>query len=163
LSTNNLAYYLNAILTKGRKDNTYKFALTRFLIDHSYTLDDEYIQQKLKVAAYWKVEFSIIAKSFLKYYWHQICKYRIRQKYNPDKPPLIVQIIQNEFGENYIPEPFEKMNLEKIFRVEKMMTKKCFLGFKRNSLNKYQLIWKNTLIDAFTLITSYLPKTSPPM
>ncbi|HXW11236.1 MAG TPA: hypothetical protein VD694_00640 [Nitrososphaeraceae archaeon] len=68
-----------------------------------------------------------IAKSFLKYYWHQICKYRIRQNYNPDKPPLIVQIIQNEFGENYIPEPFEKMNLEKILRAEKMIAKKCFL------------------------------------
>jgi hypothetical protein len=64
LSTNGLAYYFNAILTKGRKDNTYKFALAKFLTDYSYTFDDLYIQQKLKDASYEKIEFSKIAKSF---------------------------------------------------------------------------------------------------
>jgi hypothetical protein len=30
-------------------------------------------------------------------------EYKIRQKYNPEKLPLIVQTIQNEFGKDYIP------------------------------------------------------------
>ena len=127
MHTNDFAYYFNSILTKGRKDNTYKFALARFLIDYSYMLDNLYIECKLKEAVYEKIEFPKIARSFLKYYWHQICKYKIRQNFNPEKPPLIVQIIQDEFGENYIPESFEKMNPEKILRAEKLITKKCFL------------------------------------
>ena len=40
MSNNDLAYYFNSILTKGRKVNTYKFALARFLVDYSYILDD---------------------------------------------------------------------------------------------------------------------------
>jgi hypothetical protein len=61
MHTNDFAYYFNSILTKGRKDNTYKFALARFLIDYSYTLDNMYIECKLKEAVYEKIEFSKIA------------------------------------------------------------------------------------------------------
>jgi hypothetical protein len=49
------------------------------------------------------IKYSVIAKSFLKYYWHQICKYKIRQNYNLNKLPLIVQIIQRIFETDYIP------------------------------------------------------------
>jgi hypothetical protein len=63
------------------------------------------IQGRLKDAVYEKIEFSKIARSFLKYYWHQICKYKIRQNPHPYKPPKIVQIIQSEFGQDYILEP----------------------------------------------------------
>ena len=37
----------NAIITKGRKDNTYKFALARFLIDYSESLDEQSIRNKV--------------------------------------------------------------------------------------------------------------------
>lgn len=46
---------------------------------------DLYVEGKLKEDVYEKIVFSKIARSFLKYYWHQICKYKIRQNYNPDK------------------------------------------------------------------------------
>lgn len=122
---NNFTYYFNSILTKGRKDNTYKFALARFLIEYSYSLDTE-IENKIKINSYEKIEFSKIAKEFLRYYWHQICKYKIRQNYNIAKPPLIVQIIYDVFGKGYIPDSFKKMNPEKISKAEKIITKKCF-------------------------------------
>lgn len=114
-------------MTRGRKDNTYKFALARFLIDYAYALDDSYIRTKLENNESEVIEFGIIAKSFLKYYWHQICKYKIRQNFNMDKLPLIVQIIQDIFGNGYIPKPFESMNDEKIIHAEKEITKKCFV------------------------------------
>lgn len=119
-------YYFNSIITKGKKDNTYKFALARFLVDYAYNLDDEYIDTKLENNDNEIIEFSTIAKSFLKYYWHQICKYKIRQNHNLDKLPLIVQIIQSVFGREYIPESFESMNKEKVSKAENMISKKCF-------------------------------------
>ena len=75
-----------SILTKGKKANTYKFALARFLLDHSHKPDSSHI-----------VSFQDIAKKFLKYYWHQECKYRIRQNYDPKKIPSIVQVIRDVF------------------------------------------------------------------
>jgi hypothetical protein len=95
-------------------------------VDYAYYLDDTYIKTKLEDSTTEVIEFKIIAKSFLKYYWHQICKYKIRQNYNVDRLPLIVQIIQNVFGSQYIPEPFESMNKNKVTLAEKMITKKCF-------------------------------------
>ena len=84
----------NAIITKGRKDNTYKFALARFLIDYSESLDEQSIRNKVDSNTDEVIEYSLIAKAFLRYYWHQICKYKIKQNFNSEKLPLIVQIIQ---------------------------------------------------------------------
>jgi len=127
LTNSDFVYHFNSILTKGKKDNTYKFALARFLLDYSYGLDDKYIENKINDNSYEEIEFSKIAKSFLKYYWHQICKYKIKQNYNLEKLPLVVQIITDVFGNEYIPDSFEKMEREKIVYAEKMITKKCFL------------------------------------
>jgi hypothetical protein len=119
--------FLNSILTKGKKDNTYKFALARFLLDHSHKLALSYVKTKIENDTAESIPFSAISKSFLKYYWHQICKYKIKQNFNPKKLPLIVQIIQNIVGEEYIPDSFETMNKDKIFYAEKEITKKCFI------------------------------------
>ena len=40
----NLEKQFIKIIIKGRKDNTYKFALARFLLDYSNNLDDNYIK-----------------------------------------------------------------------------------------------------------------------
>lgn len=106
MTGNDFQYYLNTILTKGRKDNTYKFALARFLVDYSYKQDELDIETGINKNESNIIEYSVIAQSFLKYYWHQICKYKIRQNYNLEKLPLIVQIIQRIFGKEYIPEIF---------------------------------------------------------
>lgn len=127
LSVDNLSFVFNSILTKGKKNNTYKFVLARFLIDYvHYRLDDSYIKTKLNNNEEEIIEFSTIAKAFLKYYWHQVCKYKIKQNYNLDKLPHIVQIIQDIFGKEYIPEPFESMDTDKITVAEKEITKYCF-------------------------------------
>lgn len=119
------AYYFNSVLTKGRKDNTYKFALARFLIDYAHGLDDSFIRVKIEKDEKEIIRYSTIAK--LKYYWHQICKYKIRQNYNMEKLPLIVQILQEIFGKEYIPECFQSMDKSKIEMAEKQIERKCFL------------------------------------
>ncbi|MEO9310411.1 MAG: hypothetical protein ABI337_09005, partial [Nitrososphaera sp.] len=72
-----LATRFNQIITKGRKDNTYKFALARFLLDYCNSLDDEYVQNKIKYNETEIVDYQQIANKFLTYYWHQECKYKI--------------------------------------------------------------------------------------
>jgi len=121
-----LSYYFNSILTKGKKDNTYKFALARFLIDYAHDLDSSYIKTKKEKDEKEIVPYSTIAKEFLRYYWHQICKYKIRQNYNMEKLPLIVQIIQRIFGIQYIPDPFMTMNSVLISEAQNQITKECF-------------------------------------
>lgn len=124
--TADLARDFVAILTKGKKDNTYKFALARFLVDYSNKLDDQYISRKVVDEEYEVIPYSLISKEFLKYYWHQICKYKIRQNFNPEKLPLIVQIIQDNFGPDFIPDPFEKMKPQSVTKAQAEITKKCF-------------------------------------
>lgn len=119
-------YHFNSIITKGRKDNTYKFALARFLIEYSYQLDDQYIESNILSNKTEAISFDAIARVFLKYYWHQICKYKIRQNFNTEKLPLIVQIINEIFGTQYIPESFDSMPKDKIVTSERMIEKKCF-------------------------------------
>nr|ABI21586.1 hypothetical protein [uncultured organism] len=68
--SDDFTYYFNPILTKGKKDNTYKFALARFLIDYSYNLGEEYVNTMITRGEAETIQYQIIAKSFLKYYWH---------------------------------------------------------------------------------------------
>jgi hypothetical protein len=127
LDSKGLSYYFNSIVTKAKKDNTYKFALTRFLIEYAHGLDDLYIKTTIENNEKEIIPYSTIAKEFLKYYWHQICKYKIKQNYNVERLRLIVQIIQSIFGTQYIPEPFRAMNSNMISNAEKQITKKCFV------------------------------------
>ena len=127
IDNSDFLYYFNSIITKGKKDNTYKFALARFLIDYSYSLDEAHIRHNVTDNKIETIDLSIIAKAFLKYYWHQICKYKIKQNYNTEKPPLIVKIIHGIFGRRYIPESFESMPKEKIYGAEKEILRRCFL------------------------------------
>jgi hypothetical protein len=90
-------YYFNSIITNGRKDNTYKFALAGFLVEYSYQLDVHYIEANIHLNKTEEISFAVIARAFLTYYWHQICKYKIRQSFNTEKLPLIVQIINEMF------------------------------------------------------------------
>ena len=102
-----------SILTKGRKDNTYKFALARFLLEHSQNCEPDFIEKKIANNEKQIVSYQEIANMFLKYYWHQECKYRIKQNHNDAKPPSVITTIRTVFGEEYIPHSFESMEPKK--------------------------------------------------
>ncbi len=126
MNNKDFEFYFNYILTKGRKDNTYKFALARFLLDFARDSDETDINDAIKNKSKIAIKYNTIAKYFLKYYWHQECKYKIRQNPHLEKPPLIIQIIHKIFGKNYIPDIFKRMPQDKIKKAESEITKKCF-------------------------------------
>lgn len=69
----------------GSKDNTYKFALARAILDHCQNTTSLHIP------------YEDLAKRFLKYYWHQVCKYHIRQDFHTTKKAAVITIIQDAF------------------------------------------------------------------
>ena len=119
--------FITILSKQTSKSNTYKFALARFLLDHSHKPDSSST-----------VSFRDIAEKFLKYYWHQECKYRIRQNYDPNNQPSVVQVIRDVFKENmvdgYIPAYFEDMPQEKIKNAEEEIRKRVFGSGKKSQV-----------------------------
>jgi len=81
-----------SILKEGRKDNTYKFALARVLL--------EYCRDGYRSGAgTYTIPYTYLASRFLRYYWHQECKFRIKQDFKTKSTPKVIQAIRNAFGE----------------------------------------------------------------
>lgn len=100
------------MVVKGKTSSTYKFAFARFLVE--YCNDEDALPH---------VEFSTVAVYFLRFFWPQICKTKL--KHSPkfltmdgrEKFIEIVKIIQNEFKEAWYPKPlsyYEKNEEQKI-------------------------------------------------
>ena len=119
--------FITILSKQTSKSNTYKFALARFLLDHSHKRDSSST-----------VSFQDIAKKFLKYYWHQECKYRIRQNHDPNNHPSVVKVIREVFEEEmvdgYIPDYFKNMSPEKIKNAEEEIRKSVFGSGKKSQV-----------------------------
>ncbi len=89
----------NSIVSQSVKDNTYKFALTKFLLDYSHEHEQ---------ADAYQVSYNEIAEKFLEYYWFQECKYKFKQDFKVERMPMVIRIIRRYCGEDYIPESYEK-------------------------------------------------------
>ncbi|MXZ94075.1 MAG: hypothetical protein F4W68_04115 [Cenarchaeum sp. SB0661_bin_35] len=98
--------------SNGSKDNTYKFALARAILDHCQS------------SASLNVSYEYLAERFLKYYWHQICKYHIRQDFHTIKKAAVVTIIQNIFKEP--PGSFDLCRKEDVTRAIDLIQKRVF-------------------------------------
>jgi len=134
-----LRNYFISILTKGSKSNTYKFALARFLLEYSDKQDLGSIKNKINNNEKEIVSFSKIAEKFLKYYWHQECKYRIRQNYDPNNHPSVVKVIREVFGEKYIPGYFSSMPREKKENAEEKIRERVFgMGYRSQVVPRFQ-------------------------
>ena len=84
------------MISKGRKDNDYKFALARFLLEHSAKND-----------AKTHVEFKEIAEKFLGYFWPQVCQTKLMHNAFGKPIPQIITIISNEFNESSYPKDYK--------------------------------------------------------
>lgn len=111
-----------SILTRGKKDNTYKFALARYLLDYA---NRQHTNRE--------IPYRDIASEFLKYYWHQECKFRIRQSGHTKRLPSIVTIIREEFGEKYVPYSFSDAPEHLVERAEEKILKKIFGHARRKT------------------------------
>ena len=54
--------FFNSILTKARKDNTYKFALARFIVEYSHEQNESDIENEIKNNETTVINYSVIAK-----------------------------------------------------------------------------------------------------
>ena len=77
--------HFNRIISNERS-NTYKFALAVYLLRHACGYDSGPT-----------VRYADIAAAFLRYYWHQVTKYGVRQSPHGHHPPRIVAIIRKMF------------------------------------------------------------------
>jgi hypothetical protein len=123
---NELKQTFISIITKGRKDNTYKFALAKFLLDYCNKLHPTIIQDSIKNNQSMFIDYQEISNAFLSYFWHQECKYKIRQNFHQGKDPSIINIIRDVFGTQYIPKSFKDMPIEKIHTAQNMVKHKVF-------------------------------------
>lgn len=72
-----------------RNDKSYKFALGRFILDY---IQDNFIIKEKEIKNT-KIDYSIIAEYFLKYYWNQIILYKLKQHAGDKKPAKIFSIL----------------------------------------------------------------------
>ena len=99
-------WFIAIIGRGGSKNNTYKFAMARFLLD--LCCDPSMMQRMygrpgdgdapgaIDTADGIKVKYAEIARYFFVYYWPIVCRARLEQ--GPDgKDPLVAQIIKKEF------------------------------------------------------------------
>ena len=115
LSKDKLRLNFVSIMTKGKKDNTYKFALARYLLDHARK-DDAGLE----------IRYRDIAEAFLTYYWHQECKYKIKQNFHHNRDPHVIQIIRRIFGQDYIRGNLRDMPKEKRQQAVQEIVRKVF-------------------------------------
>ena len=76
---------LTSLISNCAMDNTYKMswarAITEYLVTH----------EKAR-----SIHFDELSPLIFKYYWNQIIFFNLNQGPNPNKPPIICQIVQNE-------------------------------------------------------------------
>lgn len=105
------------IIDLSSKANTYKFAFMRFLLEYCKTHNETH------------VDFFTISEYFLKYYWIQECKSKLKQSPQSEGNPEVIKIIQKEFQKAYYPQSFVKIREkepEKIKKCIERIRKMCF-------------------------------------
>ena len=105
-----------SIITRGRKDNTYKFALARSILEY-VEKNEPKIKLNIKENRDTEISYSIFAQDFFRYYWYQE-KFKIPQNFDSDSRPRVVSIVKNIYKESPQPEKFDMIT-------EEIKTKAC--------------------------------------
>lgn len=114
------------ILRRGAKANTYKFALARAILDHCR----ESRRHAPGSAEAREIPYGYLAGKFLRYYWHQECKFRIRQGFRTDSNPRVIDAIREVFGRGS-PGDFGRLDRADVERARSRILKDVF-GHARN-------------------------------
>ncbi len=99
-----------SIITRGRKSNTYKFALARSILEFVKENESK-INENIKDSKDTPINYSTFAKDFFQYYWHQE-KFKIPQNFNTDSLPRAVSIVKEIYKEYPQPEKFDMVKEE---------------------------------------------------
>lgn len=95
-----------SIIDHGAKDNTYKFALARALLDYCRDHSDASDSAL-------EIPYEYFADKFMRYYFYQEYKFRIRQNFRPGVPPRAIKILRDIFGPN-APGDFDALDRGKV-------------------------------------------------
>lgn len=138
------------VLDLSSKDNTYKFAFARFLLDHCKSSENLH------------VSFDTIAKYFLEYYWNIQCKYKLKQDSHLNRQPVIISILQTNFPKLDYPEYFDEINSspkysEKIKKCTSEIIDNCF----NDVVSRFQKVkYGNKTIEKKIFFNYKIGKTS---
>ena len=80
-----------SIISRSRKDNTYKFALGKTLLD--------YCKANAPDGTAKEIPYDYLAGEFLKHYWYQRFKFRMKQDFHTKKQPVVIRILDDVFGD----------------------------------------------------------------
>ena len=108
-----------SILSRGAKDNTYKFALARAILEYCHkkpAAGNDFV---------YEIPYEYLAGRFLRYYWRQECLFKIKQDFHKKRTPKVVQAIQEVFDSS-TPGSFSKLKNTDIQRAEKMILRDVF-------------------------------------
>lgn len=125
------------ILVRGKKDTTYKFAFARAML--------EYCKDKKHFGDRDVIPYRYFAGKFLKYFWHQICRFKIRQDFHVKRTPRLITAIC-KICHDRKPVKFKKLPSEDKKIVEDEIMKSLFgHSTKRSSyvVHKFQNIVEN--------------------
>ena len=133
--------FTSIISRRGRKNNTYKFAWARFLLDHSHdpgrvlgmygragrAADPD---ASAPAATGSQVTYAEIARYFFVYYWPLVCKTRLRQ--GPvSQPPEVTQAIEGEFDKGAYPQSVRQIIRRERPRVDRCVEEISRVAFKQ--------------------------------
>ncbi len=102
-----------AIMERGGKDNTYKFALAKIILDYCRDNTSHIIQ------------YDYLASKFLEHYWYQEYKYKMKQDFKTERKPMVINIIREVFGDDP-PADFGRLNKQDIKIAKEKILKKVF-------------------------------------
>ena len=134
----------------SRKDNTYKFALARALLDHC-NKDDA------KIPRTYDISYGQLSSKFLKYYWHQVCKFQIKQDFHTKRTPMVVQAIKSVFDKKTVGY-FDKLNQDHIQKAEEKILKTVFGSAKSKKgvvVSKFQKIMNGRTAEERKIFYTY--------
>ena len=131
-----------SILRGGRKDNTYKFALARAIL--------EYCQEWAHGMADGagspprnEISYEYFAEKFLRYYWHQEFKFRMNQHSHAERTPAVIRAIRDSFDEEDIPATFTHTKPKDREKAKELILKGVFGSVASNNsyvIQKFQNI-----------------------
>lgn len=110
----------SAIITQGDKDNTYKFALAKIILDYCQTNNS------------YNISYDHLAEKFLEHYWYQEYKFKMKQDFKTVKKPLVIKAIRKVFGENP-PADFRLLDENDVQAAKKCILKDVFGHARKKS------------------------------
>ena len=151
MSEDDLKRTFMLIMTSRRnKDNTYKFALARALLDYCRESDT-------KITRTYEIPYGYLSSKFLKYYWHQVCKFKIKQDFHTERTPMVVQAIESVFDKKTVGN-FDELNQDHIQKAEEKILETVF-GSARSKkgvvVSKFQKIMNGRIAEEKKMFYTY--------